>query len=304
MLFTDIGYTSAPFSIAYPFENGQKSLKYKHNISPVLGMGVAYKWFSLRLGFALKGTSRSVSRFGKSIYADIGTQFQIKQWFFDLGLRSYRGYAIKDAYQWNDTLNELKPNDLRPNTQTFSIVINSWYFRNKNLNMHSIFGRTGHYNRALGTFYLKPTFSIHGLGNEFESVIPNELKNEIDDKTKAVTYSAVEIGVVPGYTYVNRINNWQFCGFAGLGGVVQAKFYDSESVIRGFLGLAPRYDLKIYGGYSVPKYFAFLSLDFDNKTIRFTKLKYRQNYFTFRITAGIRLDKRSKSEEVEMSFRL
>lgn len=301
VLYSDIGYASAPFSIAYPFENGEKSLKYKHNISPVLGIGVAYKWFALRLGFALKGTTRSESRFGKSTYFDLGTQFQIKQWFFDLDMRSYKGYAIKDAYKWNDTLNKLTPNDLRPNTQTFSIAINAWFFENKNMNMHSVFGRTGHYERALGTFYAKPTISLHGLGNETQGIIPNELSVEEDDKTNAWTYSSIDIGLVPGYAYVNRINNWQFCGFAGLGGVIQAKFYRNKLTERGFLGLAPRYDIKIYGGYSVPKFFAFLSLDFDNKTIRFTDLKYRQNYFTFRITGGIRLDKEQRddfSEEI------
>ncbi len=296
MLYSDIGYTSAPFRIAYPFEEDLKSLKYKHNISPVLGMGVAYKWFSLRLGFALKGTSRSESRFGKSAYFDVGTKFQVKNWYFDLNLRTYKGYAIKNAYQWNDTLDKLTPNDIRSNTQASALALDAWYFIDSNMNMPSVFGKTGHYERALGTFYVKPTIAFQGVANEGSGVIPKELINPLEDKTSARVFSALDIGIVPGYAYVNRINNWQFCGFLGLGGVIQAKFYSNGSVERGFLGLAPRYDLKLYGGYSVPKYFAFLSLDFDNKTIRYTNLRYQQNYFTFRISGGIRLDKKDKED--------
>lgn len=294
VLFSDIGYASAPFRIVYPFEEDVKRLKYRNNFNPVLGLGVSYKWFSLRLAFALKGTTRSVSRFGRSVLFDLGTSFQIKKWFFVLDARSYKGYAIRNAYQWNDTLSKLNPNDIRSNTQMASISINTWYFFNKHFNMPSVFGRTGHYERDLGTFYLKPIFSIHGVGNENKSIIPSELINPIDDKSSSSTFASTDIGLVPGYAYVHRNGNWQICGFLGLGGVIQGKFYNTLSGTRGYLGLAPRYDVKMYGGYSVPRYFAFLSLDFDNKSIRFTNLKYRQSYFTWKITAGIRLDKKKK----------
>ncbi len=297
VLFTDIGYASAPFRINYPFQENVNKLKYRNNFNPVLGLGVSYKWFSLRLAFALKGTTRSVSRFGRSTYFDLGTNFQIKNWFFELDAKSYRGYAIKNAYVWNDTLTKIKPNDIRTNTQMSSISINTWYFFDKNFNMPSVFGRTGHYEKDLGTLYIKPTISIHGVANDLKPIIPTELQNPLDDKSMSHTYAALDVGFVPGYAYVHRNKNWQICGFLGLGGVIQAKFYTTQLISRGFLGLAPRYDVKLYGGYSVPKFFAFLSLDFDNKSIRFTDLKYRQSYFTWKITTGIRLDKKKKQEK-------
>ena len=291
VLYSDVGYTSAPFRLVYSFDDDVKKLKFRHNFSPVLGFGVSYKWFALRIGFALKGTTRSVSRFGRSTYFDIGTQFQIKKWFFELDARSFKGYAIKNAISWNDSLTAFHPNDIRKNTQTFNISINSWYFFNENVNMQAIQGKTGHYEKEVSSFYLKPTFSVQGVGNEENSVVPTELIDTIVDKTRSKLYSSIDIGLVPGYAYVNRINNWQFCAFFGLGAVAQAKFYSTSGVERGFLGLSPRYDVRLYGGYSVPRYFAFLSLNFDNKSIRFNDFKYRQNYFNFRITGGIRLDR-------------
>lgn len=262
-----------------------------------MGFGVSYKWFSLRLAFALKGTTRSVSRYGQTKYLDIGTSFQIKNWFFDIDAKSFRGYSIKDAYKWNDTLTKLKPNDIRPNTQMNSFSINAWLFEKDNFNMPSVFGRTGHYKKSLGTFYVKSTLSLHGVNNETHSIIPDELTDVLVDKTSATSLASLDIGMVPGYAYVHRYKNWQICGFAGLGGVIQAKFYNKDNEGRGFLGLSPRYDFKLYGGYSIPKFFAFLSLDFDNKSIRFTDLKYRQTYFTWKITTGIRLDRFQKDME-------
>ncbi|MDG2464175.1 MAG: DUF4421 family protein [Crocinitomicaceae bacterium] len=294
VLYSDIGYNSAPFRLVYSFDDDVNKLKYRHNFSPVLGFGVSYKWFALRIGFALKGTTRSESRFGQSTYLDIGTQFQIKKWFFELDARSFKGYAIKNATKWNDTLTAFLPNDIRKNTQTFNISINSWYFFNENVNMQAIQGKTGHYEKEVRSFYLKPTFSVHGVGNEESSVVPTELIDSLFDKTRSKLYSSIDIGLVPGYTYVNRINNWQFCAFFGLGAVAQAKFYSTVGGERGFLGLSPRYDVRLYGGFSVPRYFAFLSLNLDNKSIRFTDFKYRQNYFNFRITGGIRLDRGKK----------
>ncbi len=294
VLYSDIGYNSAPFRLVYSFDDDVNKLKYRHNFSPVLGFGVSYKWFALRIGFALKGTTRSESRFGQSTYLDIGTQFQIKKWFFELDARSFKGYAIKNATKWNDTLTAFLPNDIRKNTQTFNISINSWYFFNENVNMQAIQGKTGHYEKEVRSFYLKPTFSVQGVGNEESSVVPTELIDSLFDKTRSKLYSSIDIGLVPGYTYVNRINNWQFCAFFGLGAVAQAKFYSTVGGERGFLGLSPRYDVRLYGGFSVPRYFAFLSLNLDNKSIRFTDFKYRQNYFNFRITGGIRLDRGKK----------
>ena len=296
VLYSDIGYTSAPFRLVYSFDDDVNKLKYKHNFSPVIGFGVSYKWFALRIGFALKGTTRSVSLFGRSTYFDIGTQFQIKKWFFELDARNFQGYAIKNAKKWNDSLTAFQPNDIRKNTQTFNFSINSWYFFDENINMQAIQGKTGHYEKDVRSFYLKPTFSVQGVGNETNSVVPNELIDTVIDKTSSTLYSSIDIGLVPGYAYVNRINNWQFCAFFGLGAVTQAKFYSTAGVDRGFLGLSPRYDVRLYGGYSVPRYFAFLSLNFDNKSIRFADFKYRQNYFNFRITGGIRLDKKDKEK--------
>ncbi len=293
VLHSDIGFSAAPFSIKYPFTSDVDKLKYRDNFRPVLGLGVSYKWFALRLAFSLPGNFRPVSRYGKTNQFNLGFDFTYKKTFFDIDWRSYFGYSIKDAYKWNDTLNSLKPNDIRPNTNMVSFSVNAWYFHDRNFKMSALRGKTAHYTEEVHTWYIKNIFNVFGLGvgSGNNNLIPVELQDSTVTKTGASVYSAFELGVVPGYAYVNKVKNWQFSGLIGLGAVIQSKYYTTDGNVRGYLGLAPRYDIRLMGGYSVDRYFVMLITDFDNKSIRFTNLKYNQFYYSIRISAGIRLNR-------------
>lgn len=295
VLYSDLGYASAPFSLKYDYNASVDKLKYKNNFRTLLGLGVSYKWFALRLGFPLPGNMKPVSRYGKTIPFNLGFDFTVKKTFCDIDFRSYQGYAIKNAKKWNDTLDDLHPNDIRKNTGTASFSINVWYFHDKYFKMKALLGKTGHYEKEVKTWYLKNSMNIFGVGNGNESIVPVELIDTLNTKTGANVISSFDIGVIPGYAYVNKIKNWQFSVMAGFGAAVQGKFYVADEVSRGFLGLAPRYDIKIIGGYTVPRYFIFLVTDFDNKSIRFSDFVYRQSFYSIKLVGGIRLDRKDKN---------
>jgi hypothetical protein len=140
----------------------------------------------------------------------------------------------------------------------------------------------------------KTDFNV--MGGTISSIIPIAMQDPSNSKTAATRFSAFDFGAIPGYAYVNRIKNWQFCGWFGLGGVIQSKFYRLDHQSRGFLGLAPRYDIRIMGGYSNKDFFVFLVTDFDNKSIRFSDLVYRQYYYMVKITGGLRLGNKGKQK--------
>lgn len=297
VLYSDLGYTTAPFSIHYDFPESINKLKYKNNFRTVLGFGGSYKWFSLRVGIPLPGNMRSVGRYGSTIHYDLGVDFTIKKTFCDIDLRNYVGYAIKNAKQWNDTLNDLKPNDIRKSTNAVSFSTNVWYFNDQNFKMTALRGKTGHYNKEVKTWYLKNSLNIFGIGNGNNSIIPTELIDSSQTKTEANIMASFDLGVIPGYAYVNKINNWQFSILGGIGGAVQFKNYSANGITRGFVGLAPRFDFKLIGGYTVPRYFVFLVTDFDNKSIRFTDLVYRQTFYSIKIVGGMRFDTKKQRME-------
>ncbi len=296
ILYTDIGYTSAPFSVHYPYNSTLDKLKYKNNFRTILGFGISYKWFSFRIGIPLPGNVKSVSNYGKTIPFNLGFDFTIKKTFFDVDFRSYKGYAIIDAYKWNDTLNKLQPHDIQSNINTLSFSANAWYFHDKNFKISALKGKTGHYNREVKTWYLKYSLNIFGLNNGSNSIVPEVLIDSSNTKTSASTISSVDFGVIPGYAYVNKVKNWQFSTLFGVGFSVQSKFYSKDDVSRSFLGLAPRYDIRLIGGYSVPKFFVFLITDFDNKSIRFDDFIYRQTFYTIKLLGGIRFGGKKNKE--------
>jgi hypothetical protein len=163
--------------------------------------------------------------------------------------------------------------------------------------MSALRGKTGHYDREVKTWYVKTSLNIFGINNGNSSIVPQELLDSTNSKVASSTLSSVDIGVIPGYAYVNKINNWQFSVIAGFGGAIQSKFYVSDGTTRGFLGLSPRFDFRFIGGYTVPRYFVFIVTDFDNKSIRFNEFVYRQSFYSVKIVGGIRLDPKEKKSK-------
>jgi hypothetical protein len=96
--------------------------------------------------------------------------------------------------------------------------------------------------------------------------------------------------------YIKRWKSFQVGIMGGIGFVMQSKFYLADSTTRGFFGLAPRFDVKFIAGYNQPRYFVMFVSDFDNKSIRFNDLAYRQTFYNLKIVGGIRLEPRKKKK--------
>lgn len=299
VLYSDLGFNGAPFSVHDDFVGGYDKVQFKHNLKPTMGIGVIYKWFALRIGFGLPGHLRPKSRYGKSSYTDLGINFNVKRVYTDIDLRSYGGYAVKNAYLWNDTLNELTPNDFRPETRVFSASINVWYFSSKTFRMPAVMGKVGYYKGNEKSWYFKSTLNLFGVGNGSNPIVPDDLIDSTQNISSANAASALDIGLVPGYVLVNRFDNWQVSLFGGLGGVVQTKFFREGSITRGFLGLAPRLDFRFIAGITEANYFFWFVTDFDIKSIKFNEVRYNQTYYSLKLVGGVRLKtKEKKSDEI------
>ena len=289
VVYADLGISPAPFNISYSFPYEISKLKYKNNFKPILGLAYAYKWFSMRVAFPVLPGVRSTETFGKSKQFCLGFDYNFKRLYTDLDFRIIQGYAIKDAYTVDTSLTENTPNNILPELGSLNLALNLWYFNHDDFKMNALQGRRAHFEKQVHTWYLKGTLNYFGATNESGEIIPSLLQDESQSKTSAQAYSALDFGIIPGYAYANRINNWQISGWAGLGPVVQSKFYTLETGVQGFLGLAPRYDIRLVGGYSNNQRFFLLAANFDNKSIAFSKLAYKQYFYTIRLVAGIRI---------------
>jgi hypothetical protein len=296
--FGDVGYASAPFSIHYPFNDSVSKLKYRNNIRTVLGFGVSYKWFSLRLAASLPGYLKPYEKFGRTDQFNLNLDFTIKKVFYDIDLKALTGYSIVSADKWLDTLFDQTPNDIRRFQNSRNVSINAWYFHNPDFKMAALRGRTGNYKEKVQTWYIRTIFSVFAIGNEDSdnTVIPDVLAIP-NHKTSSDLYFGLDLGAVPGFAYVNRFGNWQFGGNAGAGLALQYKSYSIGQTTRGISGIAPRYDIRLMGGYNVDKSFLMIITDFDNKSLRYTDLKMRQTYYSIRLAFGTRITPKEKNKK-------
>jgi hypothetical protein len=290
--YADLGYNTAPIRFKFPFSNEMDKLYLRNNSTVVLGIGFAYKWFNLRLGINLPGNLRPSYKYGPTDYYDLGFDFTFKQFFIDADLHLYQGYTYKNAYKWNDTLDaKNNPNLYNSKVGAASLSLNTWHFWNKDFKLSAFRGKTAAYKQDISSFYLKYTISLYGVGAN-NGLIPIELVDTTQTRTEARTIVSFDLGIIPGYGYVKRIDKWQIGAMAGLGAVIQAKSYATPEISRGFLGLAFRYDVRFVAGLNVPHYFLMFVTDFDNKSIAFNDLKYRQTYYSIKLAGGYRFHKK------------
>ncbi len=301
VLYSDFGYTTAPFGIKYSFKEEVTKLRFRNDFNANLGLGFSYRWLSVRIGIPLKGLSRADSRFGKTNAFDFGFDFSFKRFFFDFDAHAYRGYAIKNAYKFVDSLNTLKPHSIRSDINSASVAFSSYFFKNKDMKMQAFRGKTAHYKEDCKSIYFKYSLQLHGLGSlENKTIFPSELIDSLNSLTLVKGFGALDFGFIPGYVYVKRINNWQIGAMAGLGLVVQFKSYYFDNTSRLLVGLAPRFDFKFTAGYNTEKYFLFFTTDIENKAIRFQDFRYKQTYYNLRIVGGKRiLPKKQRLKDLE-----
>jgi hypothetical protein len=243
----------------------------------------------MRIAFPILPGVRSTEKYGKSKQFALGFDYNFKRLYTDLDFRIIQGYAIKNAYTFDSSLTENNPNKVFPELGSLNLALNLWYFNHDDFKMNALQGRRAHFEKQVHTWYLKGTLNYFGVTNARGEIIPSLLQDGLQSKTSAQGYSALDFGIIPGYAYANRKNNWQISGWAGLGPVVQSKFYTLETGVQGFLGLAPRYDIRLVGGYSNNQRFFLLAANFDNKSIAFNTLAYKQYFYTIRLVAGIRI---------------
>lgn len=297
ILYLDLGYNAAPASIKYDFGNGIEKIKFRHNFKTMLGFGFSYKWFSIRLGAALVGNVRPVSRYGKANYVDLGINFSIKKTYSELDFRSYSGYVIQDAKDWDTTLNDLRPNDVSQDIRSYNVAFSMWYFDNLKFRIDPFQGIKGQYTQAVTTWYLEGKLDFYGIYNTFGSIIPVQLFDSTNTKTGASNYSALDFGVIPGIGHVNKIKNWQFGAMFAFGPRIQLKSYNVNGTPTSVMGLVARYDVRLIAGYTVPQFFAMFSLELDNKSIAFQDLNYKQSFYRMRLSIGYRFKTKEEKKK-------
>ncbi len=287
VLYSDLGFISSPFFMSFKDTNNlTRSLSYRINHGITLGIGGSYKWFSLRLSYMVAPNIENTDRYGKTSYFKIHAGFPFKQTYTEIDLLQFRGYAL--IFADKKIPNFTEKTIVYPKIRTSSVAISTYYFFNSDFSLNSAFGKSGNFNTKVASWYGKASIDYKEVYQKGQMIIPDYFTENVYDKDRANRIGAFEIGLVPGFAYVNRIKNWQFSGVAGVGVSIQQKYYTIGEYTRHFLGISPRIDTKINIGYNPEDWFIMLGGELDYTQINFHKLVYGNPLFSVRITGGYR----------------
>lgn len=288
ILHTSLGYSTAPFSLNYEFSPSVDKLNYKANMNPVLGVGFAYKWAALNIRFRLPGYIRNVREFGRTNYLDLGFKFNIKRLLFSISTHFYNGFTLADASTISPEITpEGVNNQIRNDLSTASFSLKTWYFKNKKYNLKASEGIRGLYKGESYSPYLKGALNIFGVNGD-SSLAPFTFLDTSKTIIQTEGMSAIDLSFLPGFAYVNNIDGWQFGFWTGLGIAAQLKFLNHPEQAKVRLGLRPRLDINLFGGYNIEDWFVLLHANFDNRSIAFDGLSFRQQYYTVSLSLGHR----------------
>ena len=149
VFYADLGMNTAPFNIRNPFPNSIEKISYKNNFKPILGIGFAYKWISLRVALPILGNIRPKAEYGETKQFNIGIDYTYKKTYLDLEFKGLTGYSIKDAASWDTSFNSMNPNALRPNLSAYNFSLNAWYFNNIHFKMNALQGKRAHFKHGI-----------------------------------------------------------------------------------------------------------------------------------------------------------
>lgn len=291
IFYQDIGFNASPYTIKSDFLGSTSKLNFSHNFRLQYGLGFSYRWINLQLNLPLPVYTKALSRFGQN--SCFGIQFNLNprkiQMEFDL--KYIKGFAIKNAYYFDDSLNELKPNSIKPTNSLFYLGTKAWYFVNNDFKLKYLNGVTGVYNQNVFSWFINSAIKVNSLKDQ-NGIIPIELHSDTVSKTKSLKLSSGEIAVIPGFASVFKFNNFQLSFIGGIGGAIQLKQYKITDKNTTFLGITPRYEIGLNLGYSRSNYFIFLTSDFENVSVAWNDFKYNQFYYALKLRIGYRFNKK------------
>lgn len=281
IVYSDLGYYSCPFDVKI---NKVANLEYRNNIKPFIGVGLNYKWGSIRIGSLLNYHLKGLDNFGVTKILKIGTEFFYKRFLFDLSFYRLSGYTLMGG-----SLIDVRNNMIFSDLNFTSMSLNTWFYLDKNFSHYALKGIKQSVKKSNWSVYLKNTNAYLIISN-IESIIPKVINDKLSGKSINFNeISAIEVGFLSGIAYALKIkSNYQLGGMIGYGGVLIDRSINGINLSKNLLGLSSRYDFHLFSGYNVKKYFFMNYLDLDYRKIEFTNYEINPRLISFRFVAGYR----------------
>jgi hypothetical protein len=279
IIYGDLGYNSYPFDIKI---NNVESFKFRNNIKPFIGVGMNYKWISVRLGTLINYHLKGLENYGKTKIFKLSSDIIYKRYLVELNYYNFSGYTLLK----NDkhVLSNNKMEDL----SLHKASVNTCFFINKLFNYNSLKGVKRSVKKNNYSFYLKNTNSF--LDIDYTSqILPltDEVEIKFTDNFDRLKF--YEFGLLSGLAIASRVlENFQVGTMIGLGGVYNNHSVFNLNQIKKRTDFYARYEFHFFIGYNVKKFFIMNYLDFEPRQISLPNVQINSNLISYRFVTGYR----------------
>ncbi len=182
-------------------ERGAPNLaKFSPNDYVTAGVGFAYKWVGLNVGFRIPNFNLDESIYGKTKILDFASYFYLRKYTFDVFAQFYDGYYRSNNGLFNREIAS-GTNLIRPDLKTRNFGINGQYiFNNKKFSYRAAFIQGEWQRKSSGSFILGAGLNYYGVNGD-SSIIDRRYTTVTKSPLSFDQSTNVSLGVNIGYAY-------------------------------------------------------------------------------------------------------
>lgn len=180
----------------FVFAANKKSIEYRPNEAPSIGLKLQHKWLGFAFTYGPKRIQDAAK--GTSAYYNFLINSYGKKSGFDVYYVSNKGYYIGNKKVMED-LNVTVPYILRPDLETKGVGFNAYYiFNNRKFSYRSSFIQNEIQRKTAGSFLVTLSGSYYAMKAD-SSVVLDIYHNQIELISQIKSGNFYTAGVLPGY---------------------------------------------------------------------------------------------------------
>jgi len=239
-----------------------RDIIYTPNEIANIGIGIGYKWIGLDIVFS--SPSKDDHVFGTTKRFDLQSSIYMHKFVIDAAYQRYKGYYNSNPASYDSNFDKNNPiYPIRPDVKTKSLSLSGLYIFNHNKFSHRhAFTFNEIQKRSMGSFLAGAYFNTYTL-NADSTLIPYQLKNEVDTTADFRGTKYVNFGVAVGYAYnLILIKRLYISGSLalGIGPTFQNTPKRNNQPAKQTVGTTPFVSPRVGIGYNGQKWFAGISV--------------------------------------------
>jgi hypothetical protein len=253
-------------------------IRYAPNTTPSIGLGAYYYNLGgvLTVRLMYNKEVRNL-RYGETKSFDLQFNGYGPRFSTDLIYQSYKGFYLSNPALFIPNWSSGQPFPQLPNLHIHNIGVNLYYiFNHYKFSYQAAFIQTKRQKKDAGTFLLMTSLWLSDFDND-SILVPEPIRPELGGRTGFEAGKFYTLALMPGYAFTKVHNRFFGTGSISLGPGIQYRKYQLEGDTQDNIGLQPRINVRVAGGYNGENFISGLSVVLDRVTSNFENINIRTN---------------------------